>query len=54
MRRLLFSLGVLLLVFLGGFVWFLASLPHDVEAPERETDAIVVLTGGAGRVARGL
>lgn len=53
-RGVLISLGVLALLFLGGFVWFLGSLPHTVEAPEQRTDAIVVLTGGAGRVARGL
>ena len=53
-RGSLISLGAVALLFLGGFVWFLASLPHDDEAPDRQTDAIVVLTGGAGRVARGL
>ena len=49
------SLAILLLAALaGGFVWFAATLPAAVEAPEKRTDAIVVLTGGAERVAEGL
>ena len=49
------SLAILLLAALaGGFVWFASSLPAAVEAPERRTDAIVVLTGGSERVAEGL
>jgi uncharacterized SAM-binding protein YcdF (DUF218 family) len=38
----------------GGFLWFAAQLPDAVAAPERRTEAIVVLTGGSGRVGRGL
>lgn len=45
---------VLVLLWAGGFLWFVTLLPKDVAAPERETDAIVVLTGGTGRVDQGL
>jgi uncharacterized SAM-binding protein YcdF (DUF218 family) len=49
------SLALVLLTALAiGFLWFAAALPDSVEAPERQTDAIVVLTGGAGRVDEGL
>ncbi len=49
------SLAILLLTALaGGFVWFATSLPTAAEAPDQHTDAIVVLTGGAERVAEGL
>ena len=54
LRRLLFGLVFLALVLVAGFFWFLADLPQNPADPERSTDAIVVLTGGAGRVSRGL
>jgi uncharacterized SAM-binding protein YcdF (DUF218 family) len=39
---------------LGGLFWFAAKVPHSGgTAPER-TEAIVVLTGGSGRLAAGL
>jgi len=41
-----------LLVWLFGFVWFAVALPAP--AGEVKTDAVVVLTGGEGRIARGL
>jgi uncharacterized SAM-binding protein YcdF (DUF218 family) len=53
MRPLLLLLAGLAAVWLGGFVWFVAS----VEFPAREpaaADGIVVLTGGADRVAEGV
>ena len=37
-----------------GLLWFAALLPHEVGEPELETDAIVVLTGGSGRLRQGL
>lgn len=46
-----FSLLVLAAYF-GGMVWFMNALPGPAAAAER-TDGIVVLTGGAGRLARG-
>lgn len=48
--RLLSFLG---LAWVAGFVWFIATLPEPL-APSVRTDGIVVLTGGSGRVARGL
>lgn len=38
---------------LFGLFHFAAQLPRTSQAPERATDAIVVLTGGAGRIDRG-
>jgi len=49
------SLALALLTLLGiGFLWFAAVLPDQVAEPDRRTEAIVVLTGGDGRVAEGL
>jgi uncharacterized SAM-binding protein YcdF (DUF218 family) len=45
-------LAALVLAWLGGFVWFAVGLPGP--ADDRVTDAIVVPTGGAGRVNRGV
>ena len=51
-RRLwLLALGLLLL-WLGGFGWFLRAVQED-SADNSATDAIVVLTGGAERVETG-
>ena len=44
--------AALLLAWLLGFAWFAIGLPGP--ADDRLTDAIVVPTGGAGRVQRGL
>ena len=46
--------GVLLAGVVAGFLGFVASLPETVGEPARRTDAIVVLTGGSGRVSTGL
>lgn len=46
------SFALLLLAWLLGFVWFAVMLPRP--HPEGRTDAVIVLTGGAGRVERGL
>ena len=45
--------AVLLLGWLGGFLWFSLTLPNPAPMAVK-TDAVVVLTGGAGRLARGL
>jgi len=44
--------AVTLLAWLLGFGWFAIFLPQPLDG--RPTDAIVVLTGGAGRIDRGL
>jgi uncharacterized SAM-binding protein YcdF (DUF218 family) len=49
-RRLIAALVV---VWLLGFAWFAAALPQPAPASEK-TDVIVVPTGGAGRIERGL
>ena len=46
-------LSALLLVYLLGFLWFAGDLPKPA-APSVRTDAIVVPTGGGGRIERGL
>ncbi len=42
-----------MLVWALGFAWFAILLPQPLD-PARKTDAIVVLTGGPGRIARGV
>jgi uncharacterized SAM-binding protein YcdF (DUF218 family) len=44
----------LALAWAGGLVWFARAMPTAVAEPERRTDAIVVLTGGAERISTGL
>src|SRR5262249_53554535 len=39
---------------LGGLVWFAATIPGEVADPDAATDAIVVLTGGSQRLDAGL
>lgn len=45
-------LSLILIAWALGFAWFAAVLPQP--AGSRQTDAVVVLTGAAGRVERGL
>jgi uncharacterized SAM-binding protein YcdF (DUF218 family) len=56
--RMLLAAGAVVGVLVGGlvagFFGFAASLPDQVAEPARRTDAIVVLTGGSGRVSTGL
>lgn len=49
----LLALAVVLL-WAGGLAWFATRLPTAATEDTRPTDAIVVLTGGSGRVQRGL
>jgi uncharacterized SAM-binding protein YcdF (DUF218 family) len=56
-RILLGGLGLgslCLAVWAVGLVIFAANLPSEVADPARRSDAIVVLTGGSGRVRQGL
>ncbi|MDY7098288.1 MAG: YdcF family protein [Pseudomonadota bacterium] len=50
MLRYIFSAGFL--VWAIGFLWFAFDLPQP--ASNQKTDAVIVPTGGAGRIARGL
>lgn len=57
-RRRLFTLasltlGLALVALIGGFVWFVGEMPTREETSERPSDAIVVLTGGSGRLTTG-
>lgn len=49
-RMLLRALGVVVVVTVGGFIWFLAQLQSDESPPQNPADGIVVLTGGSSRV----
>jgi uncharacterized SAM-binding protein YcdF (DUF218 family) len=44
--------SLIVLVWLMGFIWFAVALPHA--AAGEKSDAVVVLTGGGGRIERGL
>src|SRR5215510_5277121 len=49
---LTFALVVSLLVLIGlGFVWFIRDVPAEEVSLDRNADGIVVLTGGASRIA---
>ncbi|MEP0393133.1 MAG: YdcF family protein [Erythrobacter sp.] len=44
--------ATLVMVWALGFLWFTVSLPQP--AGDEKTDAVIVATGGAGRIAQGL
>jgi uncharacterized SAM-binding protein YcdF (DUF218 family) len=50
-RSALALCATLVLGLTGGFAWFLWSLPADEVVLHRDADGIVVLTGGASRIA---
>lgn len=52
--RWLAFLGLLSVCWAAGLVWFVETLPEAVADKEAHTDAIVVLTGGRGRLEEGL
>ncbi len=54
MRGVGVAVFALLLLWFGGFLRFVESLPAGPEQPQRQTDGIVVLTGGTSRVEKGL
>lgn len=47
------ALSLLFLVWVIGFLWFVVALPKPADEMAR-TDAVIVPTGGPGRIARGL
>ena len=51
--RVLAVLAAAAVLWTAGLVWFAANLPTTVADPARRTDAIVVLTGGTGRLRQG-
>ena len=57
--RLFMALFLLALLWGGGLIWFAGTIPREAPTPgspeaQRHTDAIVVLTGGSGRLDTGL
>lgn len=44
----------IILIWFGGLIWFAAQVPSGGEPSQSKTDAIVVLTGGSGRLGTGL
>ena len=53
-RRLLLTMICLILLWIAGLIRFADSIPKLIEKPTRHTDAIIVLTGGSGRLEEGL
>lgn len=54
LRRFLLLLSVVFLIWAIGFYVFASLIPEPGAASQAKTDAVVVLTGGAGRVNEGL
>lgn len=46
--------GILVLIWLAGLAWFGFTMPEARTKADTKTDAIVVLTGGAGRLPEGV
>lgn len=46
--------AMMFLVWAVGFLWFVLALPGPAPADAARADAVIVPTGGAGRIARGL
>ena len=57
-KRRLWSAVVLAVIgagcWMAGFMWFAQTVPRAIDDPETVTDAVVVLTGGRGRLGVGL
>lgn len=54
LRRVTVLIGVCLALWFAGLLWFATLLPDAKPDDGRTTDAIVVLTGGSGRLHQGL
>ncbi len=52
MKTFRYLASTILLIWALGFLWFAAALPQP--AGEEQTDAVIVATGGPGRIAQGL
>lgn len=50
----LIGIVALAALWLGGLVWYASDIPREIDDPATMTDAVVVLTGGSGRVDVGL
>lgn len=54
LRRSLVPAAVVALAWAGGLVWFVDQVPREPTTAEAPIEAIVVLTGGVGRLDEGL
>ena len=54
LRLGLYVMAVVCAIWFSGLLWFSTQVPNGGEAPATRTDAIVVLTGGTGRLDMGL
>jgi len=54
LRRGACVMAMVCISWFGGLLWFSTQVPSSGAAPETRTDAIVVLTGGTGRLDMGL
>jgi len=50
-RLIVLAIFAVLVAFVAGFLWFVASVPTEEVSIDRPADGIVVLTGGASRIA---
>jgi uncharacterized SAM-binding protein YcdF (DUF218 family) len=50
-RLIVLATFAALVLFVAGFLWFVASVPSEEVSIDRPADGIVVLTGGASRIA---
>ncbi len=49
------GLGAFVVVsWIGGFIWFVQNIPREAPGNPVQTDAVVVLTGGSGRLLAGI
>lgn len=52
-KRLVQIAIAIAIAWVGGLVWFAETMPREASRSDAHTDAIVVLTGGADRIAEG-
>lgn len=53
LQRIVLSCLLVAMVWLGSFLWFITQIPTQ-PSPPSQADAIVVLTGGSGRIELGI
>ena len=53
-RLIVVSCGLLIIVWIMGLIWFVDEVPTSHTENSTKTDAIIVLTGGTGRLETGL
>jgi uncharacterized SAM-binding protein YcdF (DUF218 family) len=54
LRRIVYMTLVTSVLWTGGLIWFAAQIPRSAPRQVTTTDAIIVLTGGTGRLETGL